>query len=229
MDRNLQKLCEERAFGKPIIIPKFFLHAQKDEIKSARYGINIYGDMLYVRIKTKGRKDNTVRKATTEDLQVFEHAYAKFLHEQQAQNQTLESLPGYTTALGFTFRDRGVTTVDELVAYRGPFPTAEMKRLWHTAAYISRGLEAYNPPVFKDDQEVQYAQEIRYPEAPVVRTSGGDYDRNNGVATPFGHTPGNQGGNQPVQFAGIPDQQTQILGVNLSEEGEIQGTYGYQA
>lgn len=213
MDAQLQSKIQEAAFGKPVYIPSFFMHATVDSNLTARHGITIYSEALYIKIRTKGRKDNTVRKATQDDIDLFQEAYQKFLTEDASPEQSLETLPGYTASIGFTFRDLGVTTVDELLAFKGPFPLAEMKKLWHVARYITTGLEAYQPPVFKDDpkkeqfhgsQEAKLAARL-YAQRDV--SSGGV-----GESVPVIQPPGQQGGGGQIpQF-----------GVNLDEEGNRQ-------
>lgn len=212
MDSQLQKLFEERAYGKPVIIPKFFLHARKDIQKSTLYGINIYQNEMYVQIKTKGRNDNTVRKATEEDIQVFSHAHELFLQELGRKSQSLEQLPGYTPAIGFTFRDVGVTTVEELLAYRGPFPTAEMKKLWHVAAYLQSGMRDYQAPVFYDETVENSHGEIRPPDgADLFYTQGGADGGNLGERVPVSQPASNgSGGEGPLRYGAVFDENGQV-------------------
>ncbi len=208
MDRNIQIAAEERAFGKPVLMPTFFLHARKDDTKSFRFGINIYVNELYVRIKTKGRKDDTVRKATQNDVQLFSHAYEKFVGENDRKSQTLETLPGYNTALGFIFRDLEVHSIEELLAYKGPYPLAEMKHLWHVANYIQSGLRTYQPPVYQDEVENNHAI--------MDQTGGQELHAQRGVngrevdeRVSFGDKASNGAGAGPIRFGAVFDESGQ--------------------
>lgn len=208
---SLQKQFQEKAFGKPVYIPKFFMHATVDPARSAQYGIKVYKEELFVQIKTKGRKDNTVRKATEDDIAAFSHAYEKFVNERSQVSQSLETLPGYSNAVGFTFRDLGVTTIDELLAFKGPFPLAEMKQLWHIARYIMNGMEQYEPPVFRDDPPKEiYNGKAEAERAALLYAQGASHAGSVGERTVFSEPPSNGAGG-----SGLPP----IVGVSFDENG----------
>ena len=221
MDQALQRKFEESAFGKPVYIATFFLHPSLDAQATAKHGIKLYQDELYIRIKTKGRKDNTVRVATEEDINLFTGAFTKFKKEQDHQSGSLETLSGYTPSVGYAFRDLGVTNIDELLAFRGPFPLAEMKRLWHLAAYLRKGMENYTPPVFNDDavEEVNHVSQESYTQTEVLSPQRGADVPVLGECAPFDYKTGNGRTNGAVQ-------QRQIRGVSLDEKGEATPYYG---
>lgn len=201
--QDIQKAFDEKAFGKPVIVPRFFEHAKKNTTKSSGYGINIYDTSTYVEIRTKGRKDTTTRKATKEDTELFEHAYSKYAKQHSDNKLPLEALAGYTTANRFILRDLNVSDAEELAEYKGLLPLGSLKLMRHNAKHMLEWLKAYEPPYFEDDALPETDDGSTGNQAQWQVLQGGD-----------GFTPSDgQGGNNGASL--------QRLGVTLDEDGNI--------
>jgi len=182
MANKMQRAFEEKAFGKPTIVPTFFDHAAIDQRLTTGYGINMYKSSTYVRIKTVGRKDNTVRKATEDDVALFSEHYKKYLEGTDSDSISMESVAGFSTANQFTLRDIGVTSFEELATYQGELPTAELKLMRHCAEYLMGCMQAYEPPTFYDEdikvhETVQTQRQVLQAsqDEPAYRGSGSDF------------------------------------------------------
>ena len=207
MPTEIQRAFEERAFGKPTIVPRFFEHARKDSRRTAGYGMNMYTDSTYVEIKTKGRKDTTAREATEEDKALFSHHYEIYQQRMEANSIPMEALAGYSIANRYILRDIDITTVEELDAYNGNLPLASLKLMKHCAAHMLDAMSLYKPPNFSDDK-MEVPRETIQAQRQVLPSGEG-----------LGLTDGNEG----VDGGGI-----QQLGVNLDEEGNIIQIHGQE-
>ena len=205
MAKSVQEAFEEKAFGKPTIVPRFFEHAKKDATRTAAYGINIYTNSTYVEIKTKGRKDTTARQATDEDKAVFEHHYSRYTATMDSNSIPMEALAGYSIANRFILRDLDITTVEELDAYSGTFPLASLKLMKHCAAHMLDAMTLYKPPNFSDEQ-MEVPRETIQAQRQVL---------------PSGESLGVTDGNAGINGSGV-----QQLGVSLDPEGNITEIHG---
>ena len=200
MSSKMQQAFEEKAFGKPILVPEFFDHATINSRATTGYGMNVYISATYIKIKTQGRKDTTVRKATEEDIALFHEHYAKYQERIKFSTIPMEGLAGYSKANSFTLRDLGVTSTEELAEFTGKLPTAELKLMKHCAEYMVVGMSEYEPPVFHDDQ-MEVPRETSQTQRQVLPTG-------EGFRPPDGNEGNLGGGVQP-------------LGVSLDENGQI--------
>ena len=200
MEQSVQKAFEEKAFGKPTIVPRFFEHARKDTMLTAAYGMNIYTNSTYVEIKTKGRKDTTARQATDEDKAVFEHHYTRYVDTMDSNSIPMEALAGFSMANQFILRDIGITTVEELAEYSGQLPLASLKLMQHCAVEMVNFASMYQPPNFSDDK-MEVPRETIQAQRQVL---------------PSGESLGVTDGNEGINGSGV-----QRFGVTLDENGNI--------
>jgi hypothetical protein len=205
MANNVQKEFEAKAFGKPVFTPRFFEHARKNTTLTSGYGINVYETDTYIEIKTSGRKDTTTRKATAEDMALFEHAYMKYIENRAENYMPMEALAGYSTANLFILRDLGVTSTEELANYSGHLPLASLKLMKHCAAYLVHQMQVYTPPTFTDDT-MEVPRETIQTQRQVL---------------PSGENLGAENSNQANHEGGVRQ-----LGVSLNENGEIIEIHG---
>ena len=199
----MQQAFEEKAFGKPVLVPEFFDHATINHSATAGYGINIYQSATYIKIKTQGRKDTTVRKATAEDIELFKEHYTKYLERIKFSTIPMEGLAGYSKANSFTLRDLGVTSTEELSEFTGNLPTAELKLMKHCADYMVDGMSLYEPPVLNND----------YMEVPRETSQVHQAQRQ---VLPSGEGLGNPDGGDGNLTGGV-----QKFGISFDEEGNI--------
>ena len=200
MANNVQKEFEAKAFGKPVYTPRFFEHARKNGTLTRGYGLNVYETSTYIEIKTSGRKDTTTRKATAEDMELFDHAYKKYIQKYSDNHMPMEALAGFSTANQFILRDLDITTVEELAEYSGSLPLASLKLMRHCAGYLVEAMQNYTPPNFSDEEMMEVPRETDQAQRKVLQTG-----ENIGVAD---GQEGNLGGG------------VQQFGVTLSETGE---------
>jgi len=151
MEQDVQRAFEEKAFGKQVIVPRFFEHARKDSRLSTGYGINIYTSSTYVEIKTKGRKDTTTRRATEDDKALFSHHYSRYAATMDSNSIPMEALAGYSMANQFILRDLDITTVEELAEHKDTLPLASLKLMQHCAVEMVNFASMYQPPNFSDE------------------------------------------------------------------------------
>jgi hypothetical protein len=206
MSSNVQKDFEEKAFGKPTLVPRFFEHARINTIKTAAYGIKVYDTFTYIEIKTSGRKDTTTRKATDEDKMVFAESYAKYQSHHQFNTIPMEALAGFSIANQFILRDLGVHTVEDLNEYSGSLPLASLKMMNECAAFMVEAMSDFSPPTFHDDHIQEVPRETIQTQRQVLQTSES-----------LGATDGQERDNG----SGV-----QRLGVTLNEEGEVTEIHG---
>jgi len=207
MPTEIQRAFEEKAFGKPTIVPRFFEHARKDAKLTTGYGINIYLGSTYVEIKTKGRKDTTAREATDDDKGLFSHHYELYMERMEANSIPMEALAGYSMANQFTLRDLGVTTVEELADYSDTLPLASLKLMQHCAVEMVNFASTYQPPNFSDEI-MEVPRETIQTQRQVLPSSEGL---------------GNPDGQQGADGSGV-----QRYGVSLDAEGNVTELHGQE-
>lgn len=188
---TMQQAFEEKAFGKPTFVPRFFEHARINPTKTAGYGITIYDTFTYIEIKTSGRKDTTTRKARDDDKALFDHAYAKYCEATDFNTIPMEALAGFSEANRFILRDLEVTTVEELDEYSGKLPLASLKLMKDSAAYMITCMTAYSPPTYHDDlmevpRETIQAQRQVLPASQSLGVSDGQAGDNGSGVQKFG-------------------------------------------
>lgn len=144
---QIRQEFNRQAFGKPVLFGEFFHYAVEDKAMSKRTGFPMYNTKVFVRIKTQGRKDTTVRLATEEDKAMFKEQWQKFEERQELGALTpLNTLPGYTVEAEFTLKDLGVKSAEELAEYDGELPTYEMNVMRDAAQHLQSFWIRYTPP-----------------------------------------------------------------------------------
>lgn len=211
MANKIQQAFEEKAFGKPTLVPRFFEHARLNNLKTKAYGVNVYETHTYLEIKTAGRKDTTTRKATDEDKELFVEHFTKYTEGTQYSTIPMEALPGYSIANRFTLRDMDITTVEELAEYESRLPLGSLKLMQHAAQMLVGVMAQYEPPTFHDDV-MEVPRET-------IQTQRQVLPADRSIAAPDGQT-GDHGGG--VQRFGVTLDEDgnaiEVLGGETSEE-----------
>jgi hypothetical protein len=200
------------AYSKPTFMGEFFSHCTIDQGETQRFGVNVYQSKTYIRIKTKGRKDNTVRVATDEDKALFKEAWAKFESNRQDSGIPLVALPGWSATNEATLADLGIKTVEQLLVYTERLAWHTLRVMQHAGLYLMNGLAEYIPPEEEPDDAAQRPQEQEVPLRNNVEAPG--YGQGLRENTPLPHQNGGQAQSR--------------VGVSLDEKGEVISIEGRQ-
>ena len=124
-----EEQAEAFVFERKPIRAYFTLEAIRDDVASEAAGYPIYNEVPHVVLIAKGERDHIAKPLTEAIKAKFKEEWAQFCAHTAKPTYPLRVLPTITVTVVETFKELGITTVDQLATAEVPEPLQRWKNL----------------------------------------------------------------------------------------------------